>query len=104
MARKFALTASPTFKLKVDIPIPGAKPEPVEFIFKHRTRDDFLEFLSMLAGRGDVEVILDIASGWDLEDAFTADNVARLTQQYLGAANAVISAYTTELPGLRLGN
>jgi hypothetical protein len=31
---KFVLTASPTFKAKVGIPIPGGSPEIVEFTFR----------------------------------------------------------------------
>jgi len=104
MARKFSLNASPTFKLKVDIPIPGARPEKVEFTFRHKKRDDFVEFLANLAGRQDVEVIQEIACGWDLDEPFDADNIERLTQSYLGAAAAIIEAYVTELPALRRGN
>ena len=45
----FSLTAKPTFKCKVDIPIPGDKPATVEFIFKGRTREEFKTFIESLA-------------------------------------------------------
>lgn len=94
---KFNLSAVPTFKAVVDIPVPGGKAEKVEFIFKHRTRDDFKKFIDKLEGREDVDVILDIASGWDLEDAFDADSLEELTQNYIGSARAIIEVYITEL-------
>lgn len=101
---KFNLNAVPTFKAKVLIPIPGTKPSEIEFTFKHRTRDGFKEFVDGLADREDVAVILDIASGWDLEDAFDEDNLDALTQNYIGSARAIIETYINELTNARLKN
>lgn len=103
---KFTLAITPTFKAKVSIPIPGKAAEQVEFTFKGRTRDQFAEFIeSIKDGEAkDVEVIMDIASGWELEDAFDAKNVELLTQNYLGAARAIIDKYLSELTQARLGN
>lgn len=101
---KFSLAVKPTFKAKVSIPVPGQAPELVEFTFKARSRDDFKEFIDGLKDREDVDVILDIASGWELEDAFDKDNLELLTQNYLGAARAIIEKYLSELTQARLGN
>lgn len=101
---KFSLTASPTFKAKVAIPIPGDKAETIEFVFKGRTREQFKDFIESLKDREDADVVMDIASGWDLDDAWTLDNVEKLTQNYLGAAKAVIEKYLSELTNARLGN
>ncbi len=101
---KFTLTPTPTFKAKVLIPVPGKTAESVEFTFKGRTREQFKEFIEGLKDREDVEVVMDIASGWELEDAFTVANVELLTQNYLGAARAVIEKYLSELTQARLGN
>lgn len=103
---KFTLVAKPTFTARVAIPVPGQAPELVEFTFKGRTRDQFAEFIeSIKEGESkDVEVIMDIASGWELEDAFDAKNVELLTQNYLGAARAIIDKYLAELTTARLGN
>lgn len=101
---KFNLSVSPTFKAKVLIPIPGKTAEPVEFTFKGRTRDEFRKFVDDLKDREDVNVVMDIASGWDLEDAFDEVNVEILTQNYLGAARAIIEKYLNELTQARLGN
>lgn len=101
---KFSLSIAPTFKRKVSIPVPGDKPSDVEFIFKHRTRESFKTFVEGLTGREDAEVIMDIASGWDLDDAFDADSIEELTQNYIGSARAIIETYINELTNARVGN
>ena len=101
---KFSLTANPTFKALVDVPVPGGKSAAVEFTFKSRTRDEFRLFIDGLGDRLDVDVIMDMASGWDLEDPFDQANVELLTQNYLGAARAITEKYLSELTAARLGN
>ena len=101
---KLSLTAKPTFVANVPIPIPGAPPVLVEMTFKGRTREQFREFVAGLVGKDDVQVVMDICSGWDLEDAFDAANVAVLTDNYMGAANAVVDVYFQQLTQARLKN
>ncbi len=101
---KLALTPSPTFTAKVQIPVPGSKSVPVEFKFKGRTKDAFKELLETMADRDDVEAIMEVATGWDLEDAFSADNVEMLTQNYIGSAKAILETYISEQAAARSGN
>jgi Phage tail assembly chaperone len=101
---KLVLTASPTFKAKVAIPVPGNSPTLVEFTFKGRTKDQFKEFIDALRDRDDVDVVLDVASGWELEDAFDREAIEQLTQNYIGSARAIIEKYLSELTQARLGN
>jgi hypothetical protein len=101
---KFSLAVKPTFKARVDIPVPGDAAAKVEFIFKGRTRDEFKEFIDSLKDREDVDVVMDIASGWELDEAFDAESVEILCQNYLGAARAIIEKYLAELTQARLGN
>lgn len=101
---KLQLTASPTFKANVLIPVPGKKPVPVEFNFKGRTKDEFKSFIDTIGDREDVDVILDIATGWELEEAFGRDSVELLLQNYLGSARVIIEKYIGELTAARLGN
>lgn len=101
---KLQLTASPTFKCNVLIPVPGKKPVPVEFNFKGRTKDEFKSFIDTIGDREDVDVILDIATGWELEEAFGRDSVELLLQNYLGSARVIIEKYIGELTSARLGN
>lgn len=101
---KLTLTASPTFTAKVAIPVPGAKAVPVEFKFKGRTKDEFKDLMETLSEFDDAEAIMEIASGWDLEDVFSADNVGKLVQNYIGSAKAILETYITQLTAARLGN
>ncbi|RXZ42711.1 phage tail assembly chaperone [Crenobacter cavernae] len=100
----FSLVAAPTFKAKAAIPVPGAAPAEVEFTFKHRTREDLTEFSKGLVGREDVDVILDVASGWELTDDFGAESIKTLTQNYHGSVRAILDTYYRELTAARLGN
>jgi hypothetical protein len=67
---KFSLTASPTFKSTVDIPIPGGRSAQIEFTFKGRTRDEFEEFMTALKDEKPDDLVLQIATGWDLDEPF----------------------------------
>lgn len=101
---KFVLTPNPTFKAKVNIPIPGASPEPVEFIFKHRSKDDYLEWAKNLEGKDEVDMILEIATGWELADPFDRESVERMIQGYIGSARAIFDAYVFQQTNAKLGN
>ena len=104
MAKKLALQPSPTFKAKVDIHVPGGEPVKVEFTFKAKKKSELRTFMDGIAGVEDADLLMGIASGWDLEDAFTKENVALLCDNYLGAALSVWDTYLSELNGARLGN
>lgn len=101
---KLSLTAKPTFTALVPIPIPGGEAISVEFTFKGRTRDQYRVFLDELTGKEDLEVVMEIISGWGLEDAFDATNVDLLLTNYLGAPRAIIDTYFHQLTQARLGN
>ena len=101
---KLSLTANPTFKSMVAIPIPGAPSVDVEFTFKGRTRAEFNALLENLAGKDDVETLMEIACGWDLIDAFDRPNLELLTENYIGASAVIIKKYLSELTAARLGN
>ncbi len=101
---KLQLVAAPTFKASVLIPVAGSKPVPVEFIFKHRTRTQLTEFATWCEGKTDVEIFLELVSGWNLEDAFSAESAALLLENYPGASLAVYRAYYNELTAAKLGN
>jgi hypothetical protein len=87
---KLNLTASPTFKSSVNIPIPGAQAVPVEFTFRGRTKDEFKKFVDVMGTREDVDVILDMATGWDLEEPFDKEHIEQMPQQYIGSGGAVM--------------
>jgi len=101
---KIKLTASPTFKAKVSIPIPGNRPADVEFVFKGRTKEAFKDFIDNIRDRKDLEVIMDCVTGWELDDPFGVDTVEQLINNYIGASASIIETYIKELTAARLGN
>lgn len=107
MARKFKLVPDPTFKKAVDIPIPGGRPQPVEFVFKHRNKEAMAEWFEAIGKhKSDAAMVLDIASGWDLEEPFDEQHIEQLCVEYAGAGAAIVQTYIAEMTGgqVRLGN
>ena len=101
---KLTLTANPTFKARVAIPVPGAASVPVEFTFRHRDQTEYNEWVSELVGKDEVDLVLDIASGWDLEDPFGRDTVEQLLSNYMGSGKAIFTRYIDENTGAKAGN
>lgn len=95
---KLTLQPKPTFEAKVGIPAAGAGVLPVVFTFKHRTRT---ELKSFVAGLGDFasdgELIMAMASGWDLADPFTLANVELLVENFVASPTAILDTYLDEL-------
>lgn len=107
---KFSLAVNPTFTAKVSIPVAGGQTADIMVTFKHRTRDEFKEFTeSLKVPEGseplkDTDVLLDIASGWDLDEPFDREHLEKMVQRFMGSAQAVIQAYFEELTGARAKN
>ena len=101
---KLKLDPNPTFDASVNVPVPGSDPVPVRFTFKHRSRSACMEWFKAAADKSDVDILLDVASGWELDDAFTRENVERLCDNYAGTGFAVMDVYLKELRGERVKN
>jgi hypothetical protein len=102
---KLKLQPDPTFKAKVAIQAAGEEGvDPVEFTFKHRTRDEVDEFLKASADLRDAGLIMEVAIGWELSDAFTAENINKLAQNYITAPRTIVNAYIDELVKAREKN
>lgn len=99
---KLSLIANPYFNAKVKIPVPGQDDAEVTFTFKHRTKDELEAFGK--DGGDDVQMILDMAIGWDLPEALNEETVRSLTQNYYGAPEAIATSYFTELMKARKKN
>lgn len=108
----FALDPKPTFKLTIEIPVPGEAFAPVEFTCKYRNKADLEAFtLSVLGdeakgikGLSDEAVVQAVVEGWSLSDPCTAENLAKLAKNYPGAASAIYLAYLDELLKVRRKN
>lgn len=117
---RLKLNPEPTFKMRVGIPVPGKGEIPVEFTFKHRTREQLMDMAKAISKEADdadesenaiaallakdVASVIECVAGWDLDDAFTPENVHRLCNTYSGAAFAIVNAYMEELRGARAKN
>lgn len=101
---KLKLNPDPTFKAKVAIQAAGGGVDPVEFTFKHRTRDQMDEFMKAALELRDAELIMAVASGWELEDAFTAENLNQLAQNYITSPQAIFQTYIDEMVKAREKN
>lgn len=102
---KLKLQPDPTFKAKVEIAVPGATPASVVFTFKHRTRQEMERFLpSVTQMEDDAQLIMAVATGWELADDFTEENVKALADSYISAPAAIFEAYLKELTGARSKN
>lgn len=105
---KFTLTVSPTFDATVAIPVPGKGTADVKFTFKHRDRQAFRELMDGLSepreDRSDADLVLDIASGWDLDEPFDSENVDKMLENYIGSGSAILQAYVREQTGARQKN
>lgn len=112
MGKKLTLVPAPTFTAKVMVPVPGQGDVPVEFTFKHRTREEMQRFTAKFNPEGpeydasmtDEQMVMDCACGWELADAFTEPNVKEFCRQYLVGPAAVFETYVAEMAGARLKN
>lgn len=95
---KLTLQPKPTFDASVGIPAAGAGVVPVVFTFRHRTRAELKTFVAGLGDfASDAELIMAMASGWDLADPFNAANVTLLVVNYVASPAAILDKYLDEL-------
>ncbi|UOP05342.1 phage tail assembly chaperone [Conchiformibius kuhniae] len=95
---KLKLQPNPTFKVPVDIPVPGqTEAETVVLTCKARTRKELNEFTEKMPEYGsDAAILSDIVTGWDLDVPFNDQNLELLAENYIGSAELIIHAYLRE--------
>jgi len=71
---------------------------------KHRNKDDFQDWVKELGEKDDVDLILEVASAWELAEPFDRDSLDTLTQDHMGSARAVLEKYISEQTNAKLGN
>lgn len=94
------ITADPTFKAKVRIPTAGGAVHTIEVEFRHKTADEFREFMSgpAAASRSDVDTVLEIVVGWSGVDApFNRESLEALFQNHIAAPREIGKVYAEEL-------
>lgn len=102
----FTLDPKPTFKMKVDIPVPGDSFVPVEFTFKYRNRTELKKLTDTIIPKikKDIDFVKEVAVGWELKEEFNDENLERLNENYMGAVLAIYRAYIEGLTGVREKN
>lgn len=102
---KLTLKPNPTFVSLVLIPVAGEAPARVAFTFKYRTASELASISSDIQeAKSEVDSVFLVASGWDLDDEFTPENVGLLVDQRPGAARAIFETYFKEVYGVREKN
>lgn len=102
---KLTLTPNPTFKATVMVPVAGGKPVPVEWTFKYRDREEYKEFFATLGNdTPDADLLLDIGSGWDLDDPYDRASMEKFARVYMAGPGEVLATYVRELSGAREKN
>lgn len=101
---KLTLAPMPDFKLPVTFTMPNGDEGRIVFTVRHLKAkevqalyesDDFIK---------DEDFIMKLASGWDLEEEFNAENARELVEYYPSAALALTGAYLGALAGQRVKN
>ena len=98
---------NPTFKQTVEIPVPGEKPEKVEFDFHYMSKSAYKTFLDSMAGQDDDETISKLIAKWPLNEVFgepSQASVADLFDAYPGAPRAIFAGFVKGLHQGRAGN
>ncbi|MDQ0082944.1 phage gp29-like protein [Variovorax boronicumulans] len=101
---KLKLNPEPTFPAKVEIHVPGKEPAEIEFTFKHRDREELKDFAEAMKQMEDVDIILNLATAWDLTDPFSKESVEVLVKKYYTAPKATFDTYLRELTGAKEKN
>lgn len=101
---KLTLAPLPDFKLPVDFTLPTGDQQRIVFTVKHIKVAEFQELYSGEREVRDSELIMHIASGWDLEEEFNEDNAKLLVELFPGSAIALAAAYLKALAGQRVKN
>ena len=104
---KIALKQNPEFKADVGINVKGLeKPVPVKFTFKARTKDELKSWMDEISKseKNMFDAAMECATGWELDDPFTMENLKTLEQNYMGSMQSVINTYIDEHQGARRGN
>ncbi|MFC3873319.1 phage tail assembly chaperone [Neisseria musculi] len=101
---KLKLNPEATFKHTVYIPVAGGEPQPVELVYKWRSKKAVDEFVEKHKDGYGVESVMDCVSGWDLEEEFSRGNVEKLLENYLFAALRITTGYIDEIFNARVGN
>lgn len=101
---KLTLARLPDFPLPVVVTLPNGDEAHMTFKVKHVSATEFQELYSAERVVSDHELIMNLASGWNLEDEFNEENAKKLVSFYPNAALVLASSYLKALAGQRVKN
>ena len=101
---KVTLGALPNFKLPVKFTMPNGDEGKIVFTVKHRKASEIQDLYASENPISDVEMITQLATGWDLEEEFNDENVKQLVEYYPAAALALTGHYLSALAVQRVKN
>lgn len=96
----FTLQAKPTFPAPVDIPRPGEPPAQINFVFRHKTRDEADALINaMQAGEKSLdELVREVVVEWQVPDLEFSDAALGVCfQTFPGSALAIWTGYRRAL-------
>ena len=100
-------TLNPIYKFSVEIPVPGEKPEKVEFKFKYRTESQLKKHIEDNPDQLISGFMAEFIDSWGLDEVFgefSLEALKELADVYPGALNAIhVAFYKSRLQG-RVGN
>lgn len=93
----FRLQPYPTFMAAVKIPLPGGDPIEIEIEFRHKTRDERVDFMKRAADatpENEVDLFMEMVAGWKgVDTEFSREAVELLMQNYEGAVPAILAEF-----------
>lgn len=108
----FKLTPNPTFKVKVNLTVPGQEAlGQIEVEFRHKRPEEFASWLDSTKGKRLKEVLSEVVVGWNGvtgDDGnlveFTQERLIELLGNYQTAASEIFDAYVAQLVESRVKN
>ena len=100
----FVLKAAPTFRAKVEIPVPGEGGRSIDFVFRHKRRSELKLFIGEATGRDDIDVLTEVIADWSgvadcdgVAVAYSVEALSSLIDLCPGAGAAILAGYIKEL-------
>ena len=101
----FQLEPSPTFTAPVAIPLPGGETATIDFIFKHKKKAAFQQFVDSIKDQPELATCAEVVSGWaNVNAEYSIEALESMLDNYHGAALAILQSYIRELTGARVKN
>lgn len=107
MASKFKVTLGrlPDFKLPVEVVLPNGEDGKIVFTVKHLKSSEIQKLFGESENvTKDIDFLKALATGWDLEEDFTDENLAELVELYPGFVVSLTTSYVRALAGQRVKN